>query len=72
MAQVLELLGDKKVSLVKQVYFYLDDEFGCLELKDSHVKHYIKTSEMYHPLSNFLLADTDIDERIVIEFEVLG
>lgn len=72
MAELTELFCNKKVMLMKHVYFYLDDQFGPLHLKDGLVKHYLKFDELYHPLSNVIIESDDIEEKIVIEFEVLG
>lgn len=72
MAEIIELACNKHIRLMKHVYFYLDDEFGPILLKDGVVKHYLKFDELYHPVSNVVVEDYDIDERVVIEFEVVG
>ncbi|WP_434558001.1 hypothetical protein [Pseudomonas sp. Z4-20] len=72
MAELTELLCSKKVRLMKHVYFYLDDQFGPILLKDGIVKHYLKFDELYHPVSNSIVEGVDVEEKIIIEFEVLG
>lgn len=71
MAEIIELACNKKIHLMKHVYFYIDDEYGPVLLKDGVVKHYLKFDELYHPVSNAVIEDDDIDARVVIEFEVV-
>ncbi|WGK91723.1 hypothetical protein [Pseudomonas migulae] len=72
MAEIIELACNKKIHLMKHAYFYLDDDFGLVKLKDGAVKHYLKFDELYHPVSNVVVEDVDVDARVVIEFEVIG
>jgi len=72
MAEIIELACNKKIRLMKHVYFYLDDEFGPILLKDGLIKHYLKFDELYHPVSNAIIENMDVEERVLIEFEVIG
>lgn len=72
MAEIIELACNKKVRLMKHVYFYLDDEFGPVQLKEGVIKHYLMFDELYHPVSNVVVDNIDVDERVLIEFEVVG
>lgn len=72
MAEIIELACNKKVRLMRHVYFYADDEFGLVMLRSGVVKHYLKSDELYHPVSNVVVDDCDVDERVIIEFEVVG
>lgn len=72
MAEIIELACNKKIRLMKHVYFYYDDEYGPILLKEGIIKHYLKFDELYHPVSNAVIDGHDIDERVIIEFEVVG
>lgn len=71
MAELTELFCNRHVKLMKHVYFYLDDEYGPVMLKDGVVKHYLKFDQLFHPVTNSVIEGVEVEERVLIEFEVL-
>lgn len=71
-AEIAELLCRRDVKVLKHVYFFLDQSDTPIQLKDSIVHNFIRTGELYNPISNELVDAADADEFIIIEFEVLA
>lgn len=71
-AEVVALLCRRDVKVLKHVYFYLDDKTDVpVPLKDVVVRNYLRTGELYNPLSNELIRPELAEEFIIVEFEVL-
>lgn len=70
-AEIAELLCRRDVHVLKHVYFFVDDSDAPFLLRDSIVHNYVRTGELYNPVTNELIPFDEADERIVIEFEVV-
>lgn len=70
-AEVVELLCRRDVKVLRHVYFYLDDKDVPVPLKDVVVRNYLRTGELYSPISNELIQPEQAEECIIVEFEVL-
>ncbi|MCO8163313.1 hypothetical protein NJC38_14205 [Pseudomonas sp. 21LCFQ010] len=71
LAEIIELLSNRRVDVLNYVYFYVDDEYGLVRLGNDVVNHYLKFGELYHPISNAVIDDPDVESRVIIEFEVV-
>lgn len=71
LALIVEKLTSKDVRLLKPVYYFDDQEYGLLELPDVAVNFYLINGLFSHPVTNAEIGSDDIDDHIVIEFEVL-
>lgn len=70
-APIVELLCRKDVSVLKHVYFFLDETDNPILLKDVSVYEFLKTGNLYNPISNDLVDPDTAYASVVIEFEVL-
>ena len=64
----IEVLCDKRVSVLEKQFFFEDGECGPLEIQAEYIKHYLLTGVLYHPLTR--MEDEHADDHIFIEFLV--
>lgn len=70
-AEIAALLCRRDVHVLKHVYFFIDESDSPLLLRDSIVHNYVRTGELFNPVTNELVPFDEAEERIVIEFEVI-
>jgi len=71
LAEMVEILTSKDIRILKQVFYYEDEAYGAVQVSDDNIKSYLTLGQFYHPITKLSIELDNLEERILIEFEVL-
>jgi pyruvate/oxaloacetate carboxyltransferase len=71
LAEIVAILSSTDVQILKRVFFFDDENYGLVPVSDIIVKHYLVQGQFYHPVTKLEIEFDDLDDRIIIEFEVV-